>query len=296
MRTEVADGERRTGVLAQAAMTPPPLPFDISDDTTSYALPGGRLEPRAERSLPLTPKEVLSRVAPPGAMVQCTLKRIVKGSILSEALGTTDVGYELFLSGADGVNGPTGDFIASTHKKKQKKHASYRISLDRLDLHPRYELPPNKEFGKLKSDNFMGTSFTMLSAGANPAKIYKSLWDDNRDAPGGTLLREQIATINYSKGISGTIAGPAPRTISAVLPKVDAEGNREAWGRPTSGRAASDLDVITLRAKEPEWNSQLRAYHLNFNGRVTQVQPRRPTLNCELYLHRPLSAHRLHTV
>ena len=37
--------------------------------------------------------------------------------------------------------------------------------------------------------------------------------DDHRDALGGALIREQIACISYSKGISGSIAGPAPRTI-----------------------------------------------------------------------------------
>ena len=44
------------------------------------------------------------------------------------------------------------------------------------DLHPRYELPADKEFGKLKADNYLGTSFTLLSPGANPEKLRKSLW------------------------------------------------------------------------------------------------------------------------
>lgn len=228
---------------------------DIGDENgaTQYSAPYQEQPKSApavsSSSSTLDPSEFLMKVATPGELVHCTVRRRKASSFFKGE----DQGYELFQ-----MLGGKERFLASARKKKQSKHPSYEFSLDRLQMMRPTDSVSNK-FGKLKA-NYMTTNFSVLSPGANPAKM--SMWDDEFDRPDGVRMREELCKVDYHKPLAG-LKGTSFRSIHVSIPKVDAAGERlskEALG-------SSDLHTWVLDNAHPLWNPKSKAYEMTFlNG------------------------------
>eukprot|EP01006_Ploeotia_vitrea_P060103 TRINITY_DN75306_c0_g1_i1.p1 TRINITY_DN75306_c0_g1~~TRINITY_DN75306_c0_g1_i1.p1 ORF type:complete len:389 (-),score=34.25 TRINITY_DN75306_c0_g1_i1:113-1279(-) len=148
--------------------------------------------------------------------------------------------------------------LAST--KRKSKTSNYLISLDKDDLHRN----SGNFYGKLRA-NFVGTEFIIYDKGEKPTKEGLS---------SGLHLRQELGAVLYERNILGS---KGPRKMTALLPAVDEQTNRRTVWRPDKEedgliaqyKKGNTEGMVTLRNKEPAWNEQLRAYVLNFNGRVT---------------------------
>eukprot|EP00668_Euglena_longa_P006593 GGOE01007880.1.p1 GENE.GGOE01007880.1~~GGOE01007880.1.p1 ORF type:complete len:385 (-),score=83.20 GGOE01007880.1:545-1666(-) len=152
-------------------------------------------------------------------------------------------------------------FLLSSVKRKHNKTSNYLISLDRDDLNR----DSGHFYGKLRS-NFVGTEFTVFDKGEKP----------NKDGDvQGLAPRQEIAAVIYERNILGT---KGPRKMCVLIPHVDENGRRTIWkpekeedGLVGRFKKGSTQGMIIMKNKEPSWNDQLRAYVLNFGGRVTMA-------------------------
>ena len=162
--------------------------------------------------------------------------------------------YNLYLE----VPGEDPFFLLAARKRKKNKSSNYLISMDPEDLN-RYS---GNFYGKVRS-NFLGTEYTIYDKGEKGSK------------GGGLSLRQELGAVLYETNIVGS---KGPRRMIAVIPSVDSTGKRSAW-KPTiedgesliNAYKAKDRkdDMIILENKKPNWNEELRAYILDFKGRVT---------------------------
>eukprot|EP00997_Jenningsia_sp_PLL12_P007010 NODE_3608_length_753_cov_75.953125_g3026_i0.p1 GENE.NODE_3608_length_753_cov_75.953125_g3026_i0~~NODE_3608_length_753_cov_75.953125_g3026_i0.p1 ORF type:complete len:178 (+),score=52.33 NODE_3608_length_753_cov_75.953125_g3026_i0:32-535(+) len=106
--------------------------------------------------------------------------------------------------------------------------------------------------------------FTIFDKGEKPGK---------EGATQGVSTRQECAAVVYERNILGA---KGPRKMTVLVPYVDDKGRRTTW-RPESEedsliahyKMGDTKDMVILRNKDPHWNEQLRAYVLNFGGRVT---------------------------
>lgn len=149
----------------------------------------------------------------------------------------------------------------SATKRKGKVTSNYRIFDE--------EKPPNKLdapfIAKLRA-NFQGTQFVIFDGGKNPLKAAKRPND---------MVRCELAAVTYEPNIFGH---RGPRKMGVYLPNLDekgrpyqfpAEGDKSAILRRKKHGDLSELTVLLNRS--PKWNDQVKAYVLNFNGRVTEA-------------------------
>lgn len=150
-------------------------------------------------------------------------------------------------------------FLLSARKRKKNKSSNYLLSLEKTDL---ARDSPNF-FGKLRA-NFLGTEFVMFDGGDNP-----------KNAKEPQSVRHELGAILYETNILGM---GGPRRLNIITPAVGPDGEfltqPQLKGNPSLIQNFKDgkrgnMHVFTN--KRPSWNEKLKAYVLNFNGRVTQA-------------------------
>lgn len=175
--------------------------------------------------------------------------------------------YSLYIGGG-GVEGEdaTERFLLSARKRKKSKSSNYLISLDEEDM----SRQSGNFFGKLRS-NFVGTEFSIYDKGIKP---------EEAEGSSGNLaqvnVRTELGAVLFQYNVLGT---RGPRKMTALIPEIDAEGNREVF-RPAEEKDSilerfkekGETDrLVVMRNKPPKWNDQMQAYCLNFHGRVTHA-------------------------
>lgn len=216
-------------------------------DTSAEQLPSrGECRPEALRLDVADTRSFLGQPPPKVGMIQCYIEREKHPLYGSK--------YNLYLEEGD-------LFLLSSVKRKHNKTSNYLISLDKDDL----SRDSGHFYGKLRA-NFVGTEFTVFDKGEKPTQ--------SGDVQ-GLAPRQEIAAVIYERNILGT---KGPRKMCVLVPSVDDNGKRTVWkpekeedgliGRYRKG-AMQDMNI--LKNKEPSWNEQLRAYVLNFSGRVTMA-------------------------
>ena len=161
--------------------------------------------------------------------------------------------YSLYLE-----SGGDSKFLLAARKRKKNKTSNYLISMDVEDLHR----SSGNFYGKVRS-NFLGTEFMVYDRGEKSSK------------DSGLAVRQELAAVLYETNIMGS---KVPRRMIAVVPSVDASGKRAQW-KPEGDDSENLInaykanerkeDMMILENKKPSWDESLRAYVLNFKGRVT---------------------------
>jgi hypothetical protein len=223
--------------------------------------PTGVASPRAIPSSPTPRKDYVigdrklfvMRSAPrDSGFVKCTITRDKSG------MNKIFPRYYLWADGS----GQAGTFLLSAKKRKKNKSSNYTISLDQDDM----SRESGSFIGKLRS-NFVGTEFYIFDAGDNPST--KRSIDPNAKG------RQQLGGIFYETNILGA---KGPRKLTVAVPDVDNDGNYfnfpQVDDKPMLSEKYKSSDWHHMRIfknKSPVWNEKLKAYVLNFNGRVTKA-------------------------
>jgi tubby-related protein 1 len=159
----------------------------------------------------------------------------------------------------DGGGQSPGMFLLSAKKRKKNKSSNYTISLSQDEQ----SKDSGSFVGKLRS-NFVGTEFYIFDNGDSKKSI-----DPNAKG------RRQLGGIFYETNILGA---KGPRKLTVAVPDVDNEGNYcqfpQSEEKPVLTEKYKNSDWHNLRIfknKSPVWNEKLKAYVLNFNGRVTKA-------------------------
>eukprot|EP01012_Entosiphon_sulcatum_P007923 TRINITY_DN14150_c0_g1_i1.p1 TRINITY_DN14150_c0_g1~~TRINITY_DN14150_c0_g1_i1.p1 ORF type:complete len:365 (+),score=34.48 TRINITY_DN14150_c0_g1_i1:559-1653(+) len=146
-------------------------------------------------------------------------------------------------------------FCLSARKEKKKTTSHYA-------MYSEQDMKDASFAGKVKS-NFVGTEFSIVDAGIKPGK---------KRVTGP--LRQHLGCIIYETNILGT---KGPRRVQVAIPHVTEDGSRAAFNAATDAddfvelyKLGSRQHMISLQNKEPQWNDELKAYVLNFNGRVSK--------------------------
>ncbi|KAI8477383.1 MAG: tubby C-terminal-like domain-containing protein [Monoraphidium minutum] len=109
--------------------------------------------------------------------------------------------------------------------------------------------------GKLKA-NFVGTEFQLFDAGAKPGG----------GGGGGGAPRRELGAVAYETNILGT---KGPRKMLVALPAAEAARAAAPAPAPAAPAPPPPPPAAVLRNKAPRWNDSMRAFCLNFGGRVT---------------------------
>ena len=195
------------------------------------------------RSL-LTPAQVASTLPLHGLALGYVIR--VKGGILSQPK------YTFFFERRD-------QFVLASRKRDHKQTSNYLLSTDPTDL----DRNSDSFFAKVRS-NFGGTEFVFYDSGEG----------DERSEIGAILYEADPA------GLKG------PRRMLVLLPRVTESGDMDQWRPKTDQetliaeyRRNPESDrLIVLQNKAPQWNESLRAFQLNFHGRVAVSSVK----NCQL--------------
>eukprot|EP00762_Andalucia_godoyi_P008713 ANDGO_00449.mRNA.1 Tubby protein homolog 1 len=184
--------------------------------------------------------EALFGPAPKGGRVQCYVRRIKGG------LKKWRPQYYMYMQDGDA-------FLLAAKKRGGNKTASYLVSLSQDALARDSE----HYFGKLRS-NFLGTEFRLYDNGENPEKGKKG------------LARRDLGIVLYEPNLLGN---KGPRRMTVVVPQAEVEvrPRTEKDSIYERFKQARLEDLACLRNKEPVWNDHLKAYVLNFGGRVTMA-------------------------
>eukprot|EP01028_Stygiella_incarcerata_P008906 TRINITY_DN4005_c0_g1_i1.p1 TRINITY_DN4005_c0_g1~~TRINITY_DN4005_c0_g1_i1.p1 ORF type:complete len:457 (-),score=147.48 TRINITY_DN4005_c0_g1_i1:934-2304(-) len=192
------------------------------------------------------PRDMLMRPIPPGKIIRCQIVRDRKG------LKRFHPRYYLRTE--------SGQFLLAAKLRGGKRTTSYLVSVSDDD----FSRDGSSFFGKLRS-NFVGTQFSLFDDGANPF----------RKMPTGASPRKELGFVLFESNVLGN---KGPRKMTVLIPKVGDDGKSLAMAPLKSGdslhekyRQADLGEMYTLRNKEPVWNDRLRAFVLNFHGRVTQA-------------------------
>jgi tubby-related protein 1 len=200
----------------------------------------------------------LTRPCPKGmGMLRCSIKRNkgIKNKLFPE--------YRVYLKESNA-------FLMTSKKRMGNATSNYLISMGRNDFDNRHS--PNV-LGKLRS-NFLGTEYTIYDGGRNPQ--YESSNDDEGDGK----IRCELGAIFYAA--STTLGSKGPRKIKACIAKLDDENKATKVWQPTNedddkmvsvfkDEKLSQRDLMSFVNKAPSWNKEIKAYALNFSGRVTMA-------------------------
>lgn len=217
-----------------------PLTASSSDDGSVAADAKRRLP--AHQQIPSDIREFLTFV-PRHGLFQCYIKREKSFGFGGGAK------YRLYTQ-------KDNRFLLSCRKRNNKPTSNYLISMDEQDM----ERTSANFLGKVRA-NFTGLEFVIYDSGESPAS-------------GKTPVRCELGAVFFEQNIGGV---KGPRKIKAVIPSLNADDKPAVW-QPASDsesileeykRDQQSGRFIVLQNKAPTWNEQLRAYQLNFNGRVT---------------------------
>ena len=207
---------------------------------------------------PAMMRAFLTRPSPKGiGLVKCYIKRSkgIKSKLFPE--------YRVYLK-------ETNAFLMTSKKRMGNATSNYLISMGRNDFDNRQS--PNV-LGKLRS-NFMGTEYTIYDGGRNPQ--YESSFEDDGDGN----VRCELGAILYAAAT--TLGSKGPRKIKACIGKLDEDDNPTKVWRPMSeeddrmvtcfkDKNSTEDKLVPFVNKHPTWNEDIKAYALNFNGRVTEA-------------------------
>ena len=207
---------------------------------------------------PVMMRAFLTRPCPKAVgMIKCYIKRNkgIKNKLFPE--------YRVYLK-------ETNAFLMTSKKRIGNATSNYLISMGRNDFDNR--LSPNV-IGKLRS-NFLGIEYTIYDGGRNPH--YENSCDDDADSN----ARCELGAVFYAA--STTLGTKGPRKMKACIGKVDEDNNATKVWQPMSedddrmvtcfkDNASSQDNLMSFVNKNPGWNEEIKAYALNFNGRVTMA-------------------------
>ena len=161
-------------------------------------------------------------------------------------------------------------FLLTSKKRKNKKTSNYLISMGKND----YDKSSRNIIGKLRA-NFIGTEFQIFDDGRNP-NHNNAYFDERSDAP----IRSELGAIVYSGNV---ISNRGPRQMQVCISKIDEKtGETTKVWQPVhkdeemiqcfNHRVPAALrHLVVLENKMPQWNEELGAHFLSFNGRVTKA-------------------------
>jgi len=186
----------------------------------------------------------LRNPAPRGVLVKCY---IIRDREKSKSHPT----YRLYLYEDDG-------FMLSAVKRKHNRTSNYMISLEENEL----SRDSDTFYGKLRA-NLWGTEFTIYDNGINPKKAKKNHHD---------AVRKELGAVMYQANVLGN---KGPRQMTVVVPSFEGDchdfqpmNDKDSLLAHYKGHTRM-RDWVKLENKKPNWNRQVGAYVLNFNGRVT---------------------------
>lgn len=130
------------------------------------------------------------------------------------------------------------------------KTSNYWISMDRQHMNSK----SSSYLGKVRA-NFVGTQFVIYDNGVNPERETTS---------GARGARRELGAVLYGANIGGN----HPREMTVVLPKGDYKAGTDGI---IDRFQKNDSTVYVLHQKKPQWNEKLKAFTLNFHGRVTRA-------------------------
>ena len=215
--------------------------------------------------------------APREGPVQCTIVRERDGNS-GGASGGGGHCYRLFLD--DGRR-----FVAAARRRKGTAASHYDIttaaSLGGGGGTAAVRDAPGY-MGKLRA-NFLGTEFVLFDAGSKPAR---GSGNGSSASGGGSAAaqpqpppRRELAAVVYEPNVLGT-KGPRRMLVGVRAPGAagTADAGSAAAAAPLAERvraAAASADggaaagLVVLQNRAPRWNGEMRAFCLNFGGRVT---------------------------
>jgi len=177
---------------------------------------------------------------PKGTLIECFIIR------KKEGLMNKYPRYELRLD--DGMK-KNNAFLLLGKRQMGNKSSNYWISMDRMLLNQ----DSTSYLGKVRG-NFVGTEFTIYDNGVNPSK--KSI-----SGPRGA--RRELGAVLYGANIGAN----HPREMTVVLKGETQEGVDDIVER----FKRNNKKIYVLYQKKPQWNARLKAFTLNFHGRVTMA-------------------------
>ena len=212
-------------------------------------------------------RSFLTKPCPKGlGTVECCIKRnkTIKNVLFPE--------YRMFLR-----DGKTELCLMTSKKRAGSATSNYLISMGRND----HDRSSESVIGKLRS-NFLGTEYHIFDDGKNPV-FDEFHYDEKNDAGAITDLSEircELGAILYAA--STTLGAKGPRKMSVCISKVDDYGNPlKVWqpmkkdddsiSKYLKTEVGTKDKVVLLENKPPSWNNDVKAYVLNFNGRVTMA-------------------------
>ena len=215
-------------------------------------------------------RSFLTKPCPVGlGTIECSIKRnkTIKNVLFPE--------YRIYLRSSDG--GKTELCLMTSKKRAGSTTSNYLISMGRND----HDRSSESVIGKLRS-NFLGTEYHIYDDGKNP-EFDESHYDEKND--GGEItdrseIRCELGAILYAA--STTLGAKGPRKMSVCISKVEEYGNPlkvwqpmkkddESISKFLKTEVGTKEKVMLLENKPPSWNNDVKAYVLNFNGRVTMA-------------------------
>lgn len=210
-------------------------------------------------------RSFLTKPCPKGlGTIECCIKRnkTIKNVLFPE--------YRMYLR-----DGKTEVCLMTSKKRAGSTTSNYLISMGRND----HDRSSESVIGKLRS-NFLGTEYHIYDDGKNP-EFDESHYDEKND--GGeitdlSVIRCELGAILYAA--STTLGAKGPRKMSVCISRVDEFGNPlkvwqpmkkddESISKFLKTEVGTKDEVVLLENKPPTWNNDVKAYVLNFNGRVT---------------------------
>jgi tubby-related protein 1 len=184
-------------------------------------------------------REMLVSAIPRGKILHCTIRRDKSG------LNHFYPQYDVYIS--QGFK-----YMMSCKKRAGSTSSNYAFSTNKTEV----PTSGDQYLGKLRS-NFMGSLFNLYDTG---------LSCDKTTEPG--RIRRNLATVEYETNIFGT---NGPRKMRMYMPDADSEAEfrqlHEDWDLKAEFEKGNPR-VRRFMNKAPRWNEQMKAYVLNFNGRV----------------------------
>lgn len=209
-------------------------------------------------------RSFLTKPCPKGlGTIECCIKRnkTIKNVLFPE--------YRMYLR-----DGKTELCLMTSKKRAGSTTSNYLISMGRND----HDRSSESVIGKLRS-NFLGTEYHIYNDGKNP-ELDESHYDEKNDGEITDLseIRCELGAILYAA--STTLGAKAPRKMSVCISRVDEYGNPvkvwqpmkkddESISKFLKTEVGTKDKVVLLENRPPTWNNDVKAYVLNFNGRVT---------------------------
>ncbi|GAB5354862.1 hypothetical protein AAMO2058_000155800 [Amorphochlora amoebiformis] len=205
----------------------------------------------ADSSFPLGDKRAfLTRPLRQGTKAMCNIKRIQS----KKKFGGKPV-YECYI-----LDGNQETFIMFGKKRPKNKTSNYIISMAKGEA----EKDSPNFLGKLRS-NMLGTEFIVFDDGI---KAKEAKGKDSKKS-----LRTELGLITYEPNL---LFNRGPRVMTIIVPNARSKTQFHKYMAEEKGALKcaynsdpKDKKLFVLCNKKPKWNQNIRAYCLNFHGRVT---------------------------